>query len=70
MTASYFRYHMDRTHGIVLPQNRGVGVGGGGLETYRVSFPRVLKLVPCLVYRFPERANKLGRLREHLMHQH
>ena len=32
-------HHMERAHGIVLPYNREVDVGGGGPETYRVSFP-------------------------------
>ena len=30
MTDSSIRHHMDRTHGIFLPQTRGVDVGGGG----------------------------------------
>ena len=55
---------MERSHRIVLPQNRGVDVDGGGLETYRVSFPRLLKLVACLIDGSPERMKKPGRLRE------
>ena len=45
------RHHMKRTHGIVLPQNQGIDVGGGVAETYVVHFTRVLKLVACLVDR-------------------
>ena len=50
MAESSFFNHTESTDGIVLPQNRGVHVGGGGPETYRVYFLRVLKLVEFLVY--------------------
>ena len=43
MTESSIRHYVERSHGISLPYNRGVDVGGGGLETYKVSFPRILK---------------------------
>ena len=36
MTASSLCHHMERTHGIVLPQTRGVDIGRGILETYMV----------------------------------
>ena len=38
-------HHMKRSHAIVLPLIRGVDVEGGGTETYKVSFPRIFKLV-------------------------
>ena len=34
MAASSLRHHLERAHGRVLPQVRGVDVGGGGLEVY------------------------------------
>ena len=37
MDAYYHKHHMERSHGIVLPQIRGVDVGEGGMETYKVS---------------------------------
>ena len=45
MTASSLCHHMYRSHGIVLPQTRGVDIGGGGSETYVVSFLCILKSV-------------------------
>ena len=45
MAASYLCHHMDITHGIVMPQNRGVDIGGGVPETYRVSFLQVMNSV-------------------------
>ena len=47
MPASSLRHHMERSHVIVMPQNRGVDVGGGGPEIYVVYFPRILKSVEC-----------------------
>ena len=49
MAASSLQHHIERVHGILLPQVRSVDVGGGGLELYKVSFPRILKLVDCPV---------------------
>ena len=49
MAACYLRHHTERTHGKLLTQVRGVDVGGGGLEVYMVSLPRILKLVDCPV---------------------
>ena len=46
---SSLRHHVDLSHGIVMPQTWGVDVSGGGLETYVVSFPRVLNSVTCPV---------------------
>ena len=45
MAASSLHNHTERTDVIVLPQNRGVRVGRGGPETYRVYFSWVIKLV-------------------------
>ena len=70
MTTSSLRNHTERTYVIVLPQNGGVDVGGGGPETYRVYFLQVLMLVAFLVYRCPTRENNPGRLQKHFMYQH
>ena len=69
MDAYSLCHYIERTHGIVLPQTRGVDVGGGGEETYVVFFPQVLKLVACPEDGFLERANNSGRLRENFMYQ-
>ena len=61
---------MERKHGRVFPQVRGVDVGGGELEVYKVSFPRILKLVDCPVEGCPAKAKNPGRLREHFMFSH
>ena len=58
MAASSLWHHMERAHGILLPQVRGVDVRGGGLEVYNLSFPRILKLVDCPVEGFPAKAKK------------
>ena len=55
MAASSLRHHMERSHGIVLTRVREVEVGGGGPETYKVSFPRILKLVECPMEGCPAR---------------
>ena len=41
--------HMERAHGIVLPQLRGVIIGGGVMEVYTVSLPWILKSIDCLL---------------------
>ena len=43
MFASSLRHHTERAHGRVLPHVRGVDIGGGGLEVYKVLFPRIIK---------------------------
>ena len=60
---------MDRSHDIVLPHNRGLEFGGGGTETYVVSFTWILKLVGCLVERYTAKANNPGRLRQNFMYR-
>ena len=70
MSEYSLHHHMERSHGIVLPQNRGVDIGGGVPETYVVSFLWVLKLVDLPVDECPERVKNQGRLREHLIYQH
>ena len=45
MAASSLQHDMERAHGIVLPQLRGVDVRGGVLEVYKVSFNWIPKLV-------------------------
>ena len=42
-------------------------VGGRGLEVYKVSFPRILKSVDCLMEGCPAKAKTPGRLREHFI---
>ena len=49
MTTSSLYHYMKRTHRRVLPHVRGMDVGGGGLDVYKVSLPRILKLVDCPV---------------------
>ena len=61
---------MERSHGIVLPQVRGLDVGGGGLETYKVSFLRILKLMECLVEGCPARSKNPGILKKIFMYRH
>ena len=69
MAESSLLHHMERAHGIVMPYIRGVEIGGGGPETYVVSYPRVLKSVECPVYGCLSMANNLGRLRENFMYR-
>ena len=49
ISASSLQHHMYRAHGRLLPQVRGVDVGRGGLEVYKISFPCILNLVDCPV---------------------
>ena len=39
MAISSLRHNMERIYGIVLPQVKGVDIGGGGMEVYKVSLP-------------------------------
>ena len=34
-------YHTEKSPGIVLPHSRGIDIGGGGSETYKMLFPRI-----------------------------
>ena len=61
---------MERAHGRVLPQVRGVDVGGGGLEGYKVSLSWILNLVDCLVEGCTAKAKPPGTLRGHFMFCH
>ena len=45
MAASSLRHHMERSHGIVLPQVRGLDVSRGDPYIYKMSFPRIMKSV-------------------------
>ena len=67
MAASSLQHHMERVHGRLFPLVRGVEVGGGGLEVYKVSFPRILKLVDFPVEGCPSKGKTPGRIREHFM---
>ena len=69
MAASSLCHHIERSHGIVLQQNRGVDIGRRGTETYVMSFLRILKSVECLVEGCPEREKNPRRLRKHFMYQ-
>ena len=43
MAAYSLKHHMKRSHGRVLPQVRGLEVGGGVLEIYKLSLSWILK---------------------------
>ena len=60
---------MDITHILDLSQTRGVNVGRGGTETYRVSFLQVLKSLAFPLAGCLERAEEPRRLREHFMYR-
>ena len=49
VSESYLKYHMERLHGICVRHMRGFNTVGGVLNTYVVSFLRVLQLVICPV---------------------
>ena len=70
VTASYLGYHMARSHGICVPQTRGVDKVGGVLTTYGVSFPKLLQEVICPVPGYPAVAHSVGRINEHFMFCH
>ena len=70
MDASSLRHHMERAHGRLFLKVRGVEVGGGGLEVYKMSFPWILKLVDFPVEGLPAKAKTLGRIREHFILRH
>ena len=55
MEALLIYHHMEISHRIVMPHTQGVDVGRGGLETYMLSLPCVLKLVACPADRCPVR---------------
>ena len=61
---------MKRLNGRVLLQGREVDVRGVGLEVYKVSLPRIIKLVECPVEGCPARAKPPGRLMEHIVFWH
>ena len=49
MAASSLRHHMERTHRKVVTLTRGVDIEVRGVDTYGVSFPRILTAVTCPV---------------------
>ena len=69
MVASSMRHHMERLHGIVLLQVREVEMRGVGADIYKVLFPRILKLVECLVEGCTARANVPGILSGDFMYR-
>ena len=70
MYASSLQHHIERACGRALPQVRGVDVRVGGLEVYKVSFPRILNLMDYSVKGCPAKEKAPGRLREHFMFRH
>ena len=70
VAASSLKHHMERLHGICVPQMRGVDERVGGSTTYVVSFTRVLKLVKCLVPGCLTVVHSGGQLQENFMYQH
>ena len=70
MVSSYLKENMSRSHGICVPQTRGVDEVGGGTTTYVVSFPKVLQEVRYPVPGCPAVAHSAGRLRKHFMFCH
>ena len=70
MVVLSLRHHMERKHRTVLPQTQGVDFGGGGQETYVLSFQRVLKSVTGPINRFLARVNIPGILREKFIYWH
>ena len=61
---------MEIVHGRVFKEVRGVDVGGGGMEVYKVSSPWILKLLECLVEVCLAKTKTPGRLRENFMFCH
>ena len=66
---SSLKHNTERSHYILLPQFRGVYVRGGGPDIYKVLFPRILKLVECLVEGCTARANVPGILSGDFMYR-
>ena len=61
---------MEITHSNILTRTSEVEIGGGGEETYVVSFPLVLTSVTCPVEGCLARAHNPGSLRKHFMFRH
>ena len=61
---------MERSHGVILPQTRGVNVGGGGFTTYVVSLPRILKSMECSVPGCPVISYSADRMQENFMYRY
>ena len=53
-----------------MKQTQGVDIGRGGLDTYVVYLPRVMKSVACPVEGCPEKAKNLKIIIDHLMYKH
>ena len=70
VSASYFKTHMTKNHGICVPQTRGVDEERGGPTIYVVSFPLVLQEVKFPVLGCPSVAHNTGILRENFMYCH
>ena len=70
MEASSLHHHTNVSQRIVMPQNWRLDFGGGGLETYAVSFPQMLKYVACPVDGFLVREHDPGRFIENFMYRH
>ena len=70
MTASLLWDPTERTYRNILKQFHGMDIRGGAVDTYVVSFPRILTVVTCPVEGCPERAHNPGWLREHFIYRH
>ena len=70
MAASSLRHHLERAHGRVFPQVRGVNVRGGGMDVLKFLFPCILNSMDCLVEGCPAKAKPPGRLWENFMFRH
>ena len=67
VVASYLKAHIVRSHGIYVPQTRGVDGVGEGPTTYVVSSPKVLQELICPVPGCPEVAHSAGTLHENFI---
>ena len=70
VATSYLKTHMGRSHGICVPQTRGVDGVGGGPTTYVVYLSMVLQEVRYTVPGCPAVAHNAGRLCKHFMFRH
>ena len=70
VTISYLKARMESSHGICVPQTRGVDEVWRGPTMYVVSLPKVLQEAISPVPGCPAVAYSVGRLFEHFMFCH